>query len=298
MNNYHLAVWIFLFALPKLMGQSLILADGTHLKKIHIRGKTVALQRGKGMPFTKVKNDLFKKFLVRGNQDPKFRMQWAMLNLTENKIVAASKSSQSKRFYGASVTKIYVAGALLTKRNGQITPIDTLMLTKLIAVSSNTAWARMQLELGAGDETKGKKYVQNFTEDLGLQNTTSFRGWLNKVHGNETTAMDLVKFIEAVFRDDFPGSQDLWTIMWSCRTGGRKGLKYLPKNLIVGGKTGTYHGPTIEPMSAKPYIANVHHHLLIFKSRNIAYALAILSDKGKADDIAIMAGGLFRAISD
>jgi hypothetical protein len=90
--------------------------------------------------------------------------------------------------------------------------------------------------------------------------------------------------------------------MYTCRTGTTKSLKYLPKSLPVGGKTGTYKGPTFDPETGAEIVVDVHNHLIYYFHAGRPYALAILTDgpipggnttKGDDEHVALMAGGLF-----
>ena len=82
--------------------------------------------------------------------------------------------------------------------------------------------------------------------------------------------------------------------MHTCRTGATRGRKYIPKEIFVGGKTGTYDGPTENPETGKNYNVKVRNHLLVFNVQGKQFGLAILANTGSDESAALMAGGLIR----
>ena len=272
----------------------LTLSNGMNLGATKVRGRYLAAQWGVDKAFTESRWKAYHRLRDHTMKDASAKVQWAMMNLESGDLLASSLGAESNRFYGASVTKVIVAAAYLAKKQGGVTRSDINKIGPLVSVSNNKFWRVLQREIGDGNNTEGMKLVQEFTDDLGLTNTVGFKGWLDGVHGNETTATDLVRFAFATFNDFYPGGEDVWKFMWTCRTGKLKGLKYLPADLAVGGKTGTYHGLTVEANSQKSYVAKTHHHLITFVRAGVPYAMAILSDRGSDEDVALMAGGLFR----
>ena len=88
--------------------------------------------------------------------------------------------------------------------------------------------------------------------------------------------------------------------MHTCRTGGSKADKYLPGDLYLGGKTGTYSGTTVHPETGasknpdgSPFRVNVRHQVVVFKHNGTQYGMALLTNKASNEDVALLAGGLF-----
>lgn len=262
------------------------------LSHIVVRDQPLRQEVGLGQDFDHDKRVKYLKLKAKALSDPTFPLQWSFRNL-DTGLTLSQSSGHDRNFYGASVTKIFVAGAFLQSRQARITLSEAKLIGKLIAVSDNDAWARLQTLSGAGQSVRGMEVVQQFVEELGLERTHAYRGWLHGKHGNETNAKDLVHFAELTYRGAYPGAGILWRFLATCRTGGLKGAYHLPQWLAVGGKTGTYHGPTLHAEKRKPYQAMVHHHLLTFRHLESTYAMAILSDRGRDEDVQLIAGGLF-----
>ena len=268
-------------------------SDGNNLANFRIKGKSFQFAMGKGLPFGQKEYDLYQKIKKNSQLSQNFPVQWALRNLSTSQNIAHSLQAEMN-FYGASVTKIFVAAALLHQQEGRLTTQQMQETLDLIVASDNKAWRSLQKQVGHGNHYRGQQEIWNFTKKIGLQSTIPFRGWHDSIHGNEVNALDLVYFLQATFDDTYPGADTMWTIMHGCRTGNSKANAYLPPDMMIGGKTGTYHGNTVHPVTKKPYRAKVHHHVITFSYQGETFALSVLSDRGSNQDVALMAGGLFR----
>ena len=85
------------------------------------------------------------------------------------------------------------------------------------------------------------------------------------------------------------------------KNGKKRGRKYLPRRIYVGGKTGTYAGSTVDPQTGAhtfpdgtPYKVNVHHHALIFSCGKDQFSIVALNNTGKQENLSILVGGLIK----
>jgi hypothetical protein len=169
-------------------------------------------------------------------------------------------------------------------------------MTNMIVVSSNTAWIELQKQVGDGKTgDSGRKAVGLFTKKMGYKNIRGFQGWYQeRVHGNELNVLALSQFLFDTYHNRYPGAEILWKLMYACKTGTNKGNYYMPKDITIGGKTGTYHGPNTSPRTVKWETIKARNHVMIFNMGGRQYGLCILSNRGNDRDLAILAGGLVR----
>lgn len=233
------------------------------------------------------------------------RVQWALHDLDSGREVAASESNAGRRFFGASTSKMFVGAVLLEEMKGQLTSWQMERLKLMIIRSNNAAWKQLQAEIGrvrrtrglcsSGDSNKtcGQQAIANFTNRMGYKNTRAYSGTLRQAHGNELNARDTSRFLADTYQGKYPGAKVLWDIMAQYRTGSRKGNKYMPSNVAVGGKTGTYAGPTrVNEVNTR---VNARNTAMFFKGGDgRQYGLTILSDDGQDETVALLAGGLAR----
>jgi hypothetical protein len=203
--------------------------------------------------------------------------------------------------FGASVSKIFVSATLLKERDGNLNDRELRKLAEMISVSGNVAWLDPQRSIGDGDADKGRHKITDFTRNMGHERTRGFQGCLGKIHGNELTASELGNFLHDTCCKRYEGAEILWIVMHTCRTGGRKANKYLPSDLYLGGKTGTYSGTTVYPETGlsknpddSPFRGNVRHQVVAFKHNGTQYGMALLTNKASSEHVALLAGGLFR----
>lgn len=272
--------------------------DGHSLRALTIHKQPLDYVYGYGQEFRSKQRRSYQQILRKTLEVENYPLQWSFRNLSKNIVIKESKGSQLK-FFGASVSKIFVAGALLNKLNGALSSHLLIELAKMIVVSDNRSWAYLQKQIGAGSSDSGKRYIHEFTQDSGYKKTVAFRGWLGSLHGNEITAHETNQFIQDTFDQRYPGASTLWKVMYSTRTGKIRGRKYLPRRIYVGGKTGTYAGSTVDPQTGAhtfpdgtPYKVNVHHHALIFSCGKDQFSIVVLNNTGKQENLSILVGGL------
>lgn len=267
------------------------LNDGTDLKKVKVSGAALSLSHGTGRTFGSTQTQAFEKMYQDSLTKPGFSVQWALMDLDTGKMIEQSLEAK-RRMFGASVAKVYVAAGILDKQIGTLSKSQLQQMADMLVISSNTAWTDLQKQIGNGDSNRGREYIQNFTQRMGYPETRGFQGSWGKIHGNELVASELVALLHDLYWDRIAGGSTQWKIMHTCRTGAQRGRKYLPSSLVVGGKTGTYDGPT--QLDGKAVQVKVRNHLLILNYLGHQYGLAILANTGSDESAAVMAGGLFR----
>lgn len=245
---------------------------------------------GSGESFGPPQQEHFQKLISPESQG---NYEWVLRDLNSNKIIFQSLNPE-KQFYGASVSKVFVAGAYLNSVNGFPTPSGLQHLNDMIIVSSNFSWGALQVDIGLGDENLGRKKISDFLMSLNITRSIGYRGYLDGVHGNEVNALDISHFIQASFDGKYPGSKHLFQTMFLSRTGDSRGRKYFPMFMNVAGKTGTYNGET--SVAGIPIISESKHHTMVFLLNSKFYSLTVLSDPGSDEDIAILCGGFLRLL--
>jgi hypothetical protein len=226
-------------------------------------------------------------------------IQWVLKNLETGEIISRSDNAH-ERFFGASSSKIFVAAAFLDKHNGQFTQPQLRLLTDMIVKSSNSAWLELQRQTGdRGTDNSGREAVEKFTQKMGYTNTRGFQGWMTtkdgrRMHGNELNTMELTDFLYDTYHRKYKGAEILWKIMHATKTGSHKIDKYTPSQIYIGGKTGTYNGPNASPDTVKLDSIRARNHVTILKVKDNYYGLAILTNTGNDEDVAILGGGLIR----
>ena len=210
-------------------------------------------------------------------------------------MVSQSRDPQ-RIFFGASASKLFVAAALLNKQKGELNPEQLNLMIRMIAVSSNPAWKELQRQAGDGiSDDSGRKAVEEFTRHMGYGRIRAFQGWFrNEIHGNEVNAAAFSKLLYDTYHNRYPGAEILWKLMHTCRTGAKKGNLFMPGELYIGGKTGTYHGTNTSPKTMDFPEIRAHNHVMTFNWKGSQYGLAILSNRGNDGDVAVLAGGLVR----
>jgi len=269
------------------------LPDGRSLSSISVKGSELTLARGMGEPFKASEEADYRSLKKATQTNPDHKVQWVFMNLDTHEVIDKSLSADRKSF-GASSSKIFVAGALLDKQKGKLSDEQLQLMANMLVISSNEAWMELQSQIGDGDSNKGRELVQKFTQRMGYRNTRGFQGRWGDIHGNELTAADSVQFLYDIYHNAFPGADIEWKLMYTCRTGASRGRKYIPENIYVGGKTGTYDGETDNPETGKRYDVSVRNHLLIFNIDGFQLGLAILANSGTSESAALLAGGLIR----
>jgi len=276
------------------------LSDGRDLRGVKVNGVNLSLAKGAGKDFGSSARALFEKIRRESKEIEEYPVQWALMDLDSGEVLEQSLSSNIKHF-GASVSKIFVGAALMDKQNGNLSSSQLQLMSSMLVVSSNTAWTDLQRQIGGGNADRGREAIHAFTQRMGYERTRGFQGWLGNVHGNELTAKELVQFLFDTYHDRYPGAEVVWKVMYTCRTGISRARKYMPASQFVGGKTGTYHGTTVDPETGKstgpdgkPYTVKVNHHVVVFNVEGRQYGLAILANTGNDESSAALAGGLYK----
>ena len=250
--------------------------------------------KGKGEVFS-VKQALSYCKLKKNSQ----QIQWVVNDLQTGEIISKSANA-NKLFFGASVSKLFVAAALLHKQQGKLNKAQLNQLVKMIVVSDNYAWKALQREVGDdGTNDSGRAAVDKFVQHMGYADIKGFQGWLNKkdgtkIHGNELNTIQLSNFLHDTYQGNYAGAKVLWKIMHATKTGRRKIDKYTPSHIYIGGKTGTYHGPNASPETVRLPTVRAHNHAAVLEINDKYYGISILSNTGSSEDVAILAGGLMR----
>lgn len=313
-------------------------------------GKTFAdfkatLSGGLGEAWTDVQQAQYEKL----KQMPVDKVQWALMDLDNNKMLSESKPSNT-RIFGASTSKVFVVSALLDKQKGEVLSYPPLLkeikdkkgnlvrtetisdddidhLARIYMHSNNDSWVLLQQRLGKDgngelNADRGRAGVIEFTERMGYHNVRGWQGDLlvpspsmamakqrsqisvrknmgvdeYYIHGNELTAADTVKYLYDTYRGRYAGAEYAWKMLYTCQTGEKKGNKYIPKNIFVGGKTGTFpngRAAMSEVNGVKKKVA-VRNHALVFHYNGIQYGLVVLTDLGNSEPAAVLTGGLIR----
>ncbi|MDJ0855133.1 MAG: serine hydrolase [Desulfobacterales bacterium] len=272
-----------------------ILENGTDLREFGDRniGKMLVRIQGQGVLFGEKQRQHYCRIKHDDN------VQWALNNLETGELIARSNNA-GEVFFGASAAKVFVAAALLSKQKGEFTKAQLGLLVRMIVVSSNTAWRELQRQVGAdGTDDGGRAAVDAFIQSMGYFNTRGFQGWWRKpdgtrIHGNELNSLELVKFVYDTYNGLYDGAEVLWHIMQATATGRGRINKYAPRDVYVGGKTGTYDGPNVSPETVKLKNIRARNHVANLKIGNDLYGLAILTNTGSSEDVAVLGGGLMR----
>jgi hypothetical protein len=230
-------------------------------------------------------------------------VQWALNNLETGELIAATPNA-GEVFFGASVAKVFVAAALLHKQKGEFSKAQLGLMVRMIVVSSNSAWKELQRQAGDdGTNDSGRTAVHAFAQSMGYANTRGFQGWWKqkdgtRIHGNELNSLELVKFVYDTYNGLYEGAEVLWQIMQATATGRQRINKYAPRHVSIGGKTGTYDGPNVSPETVKLKNIRARNHVANLKIGDNVYGLAILTNTGSSEAVAVLAGGLMREYLD
>lgn len=270
-----------------------VLPNGTDLRKISSHGSKLKLEFGTGAVWTDKQQDAYLKLKQTTKTVPNFKMQWAIMDLDSHQVLEHSLSS-SMKIFGASNSKIFVGATLLNKQNSSLNAQQLQLMADMLVPSDNNAWVELQKQIGGGDSDKGRETIQNFTQKMGYLRMRGFQGTWGSMHGNELTADETTEFLYDTYQQNYVGAVYLWKYMHTCRTGAARARKYIPRDVYVGGKTGSYSGPSVDPETGRPNTVDIFNHTILFKVDGRQYGLTVLSNTGDEEQTAIMAGGLFR----
>ncbi|MGZ3695375.1 MAG: serine hydrolase [Bdellovibrionota bacterium] len=313
-------------------------------------GKTFAdfkatLTGGTGEAWTDVQQAQYEKLKLM----PVDKVQWALIDLDNNKMLSQSEPSKT-RIFGASTSKVFVVAALLDKQKGEVKSYPPIVneikdktgnvvktetisdddidhLARIYMHSDNDSWVLLQQRLGKNENgelnaDRGRASLIEFTERMGYHDIRGWQGDLlvedegkaasnlkgevksrnrlgvteSYIHGNELTAADTAKYLYDTYTGRYAGAEYAWKMLYTCQTGEKKGNKYIPKNIFVGGKTGTFpngRGEMSEVNGVKKKVA-VRNHALTFHFNGTQYGLVVLTDLGNNEPAAVLTGGLIR----
>ncbi len=226
-------------------------------------------------------------------------VQWVVNDLATGRVISRSANA-GQLYFGASVSKLFVAAALLDKQQGEFTRDQLRQLVKLIVVSDNVAWKDLQRQVGDdGSNNAGRAAVQAFVERMGYPTIKGFQGWRKRKdgtreHGNELNAMELARFLSDTYNRKYPGADVLWEVMRATRTGSGKIGRFTPSNLYLGGKTGTYSGPNESPDTVHLRTIKARNHAVVLKTESGHFGISVLANTGSSGDVAVLGGGLMR----
>lgn len=278
---------------PATDSQFTTLPDGRKLSSIKVSGSSLSLAKGSGGSFTSSKLSEYKKLKEETLKDPAHKVQWVFMDMDDHRVIERSLSA-GKRIFGASSSKIYVASALMDYQKGSISSSQLQLMADMLVVSSNTAWTNLQKQVGGGDADKGRERIHAFTQKMGYPTTRAFQGYWGNLHGNELVPDEAIETLYDIYTNQFPGAEWVWKLMHTCRTGASRGRKYIPSNIYVGGKTGTYDGATENPETGKQYNVKIRNHILTFNVDGRQYGLIVFANSGSDESAALLAGGLIR----
>lgn len=214
-------------------------------------------------------------------------------------------------------------------RTVNISDDDFDHLARIYMHSDNDSWILLQLRLGKNDDSeldadRGRLAAIEFSERMGYRDSRVWQGdllvpgsspKLNKtrfevstrknkslgtdeyyIHGNEITAADTVKYLHDTYTGNYAGAEYAWKMLYTCQTGEKKGNKYLPKTIYVGGKTGTFPngGFQMSEVNLIKKKVSVRNHAMTFLYNGHQYGLVVLTDLGNNEPAAVLAGGLVR----
>lgn len=262
--------------------------NGGNYLKTSSHGIPNALVFGTGVHFGSGQEKIYCRLKNKSTDN----IQFILKDISNDKFLFQS-SNPNQRFYGASISKIFTAGAFFNEKE-QITKDERQSLIDMIVKSDNGAWDRLQNAIGDGNANEGKRRTQEFANSIGIFDSTVFRWDLDGVHGNEITPSDTMRFVQASFNKEYEKGHEIFKLFYISKTGAKRLKKYLPKTMLVGGKTGSYTGST--RLDGKPITSKAIHQVIVFDFKKTFYSLVVLSDPGNPEDLAILAGGLYREL--
>ena len=151
-------------------------------------------------------------------------------DITDQKMLFTTKNA-SKNIEAASISKVCAAMAALDNNGGTFkNAADYISMSKLLIDSDNASWDRIQELAG------GKQGVNEWSSENGYMFKPACVGTGN----NQTNAIDMCHFWSDVFHGKYLGWEKIIELTAACATHDDRSLKYMPKNIKIGGKTGTF----------------------------------------------------------
>jgi hypothetical protein len=271
----------------------LVLPNGKSLTSIRVSGSGLSLARGSGTSFGSSAQAAYRSLKQASQAETNHKVQWVFMDLDRGRVIEQSRSP-NKRIFGASSSKVFVGATLLDKQKGDISSSQLQLMADMLVVSSNSAWTTLQTQIGDGNSDRGRQRNYAFTQRMGYPKTHGFQGWWDDLHGNELTAAETADFLYDTYQGRYEGAETLWKLMHTCRTGASRGRKYLPTSIYVGGKTGTYSGPTYDTDIGDDVDVRIANHIIFFNAGGREYGLVVLANTGSDESAALLAGGLYQ----
>lgn len=239
-----------------------VLADGTDLRTFD-HDRMLKRNRGLGQTFGAAEQQQY----LAWKTDP--RIHWVVSDLETGDLLAESENS-GENVYGASAAKSIAVAALLWRTGGQLSADTWHRVIRLIAESDNAQWAHIEALAG------GAAGIQEFSDAMGYESMKAYRGV------NQINARDMAIFLSDMHNRTFDGAEALLKIMASNQWSYYRSQTYIPTNVFMGGKTGTYGINNNEVA----YIEVDGHR----------YGISVLSTAGGSNSkpVALVFGGLAR----
>jgi hypothetical protein len=219
-------------------------------------------------------------------------------------------------------------GRIVRKESASDDDLDHM--ARIYMRSNNHSWVLLQQRIGMNEKgelnaDRGRVGGIEFTEKFGYFDSRAWQGDLmldpqsvsisrithtthlrkrfnvmdyDYIHGNELTAADTVKYLYDTYSARYPGAEYAWKLLYTCQTGEKKGNKYIPNTIFVGGKTGTYPGGIgsfgMTEVNGVKKAVGIHNHALTFHYNGTQYGIVVLTDVGTPEAVAVITGGLIR----
>ena len=201
-------------------------------------------------------------------------IEWVVANCSKGQIIANS-SNASENIYGASVPKIVIAAAAL-HNNGGTVPGNVLgskdkewngIINLLVKSENDPAWSNTQKIAG------GEDGVMKFVQQMG------YKGMIPTRRPAMINAMDMANFYIDLTQGNFNGASSIQKLSNASQTSNSRSKVYLPSNVQMGGKTGTWSG--------------FNHDTGWIYYEGQYWSIVVLTKGKTSNDVAIMWGGLF-----
>ncbi len=156
------------------------LSNGVNLRSFggsEVR-QLLSRRRGSDTPFTTQQE---KKYC---GLKQKSELQWILTDLETGTIISRSANAEEV-FFGASVSKVFVAAALLDKQDGKFSKEQLVLMSRMIVRSDNPSWRELQRQAGLdGSDDSGRQAVHAFIGKMGYENLFGFQGWMTRPDGS------------------------------------------------------------------------------------------------------------------
>ena len=236
--------------------------------KFLTQGKVLSINKGYDNPFDQN---------VYNTNKTSSRVYWAVHDITND--VPIANHQGGTLLYGASVPKVVVAAAAFDNNNGTLPTVDDYKnVIKLLVASYNDGGQDNNVWANVTNLAGGVAGVNAFNAKMGYTMRSARPP-------NNVSALDMCYFFRDVIRNRFKGAEFIYKLTASCGTSNGRGKKCMPKDVIVGGKTGTVDGKN-------------HNCCWIKTNDNKFYAISVLTSgfsesKIAANIVAQMFRGLY-----